>query len=235
MFKLKQIIKIAKDYVFPIFCVGCSQEGVYLCSVCEALIDKTPVYACPGCNSGNQTGDCCGSCRSESYLDNHIGAVKYEEDKIIGRIIHRFKYDYIEDYKIVFGGLIREYISICSCRFSGIDLIAPVPLHPRRFAERGFNQAELIAQDVGKSSGIPVSSDLLKRVRYTRIQARLNKDERIKNIKDAFKINKDIDIKNKNILLVDDVFTTGSTLQECAKVLKQAGASSVRGFSVARA
>jgi ComF family protein len=117
-------------------------------------------------------------------------------------------------------------------RFEDIDAIVPVPLHPRRHAERGFNQAELIAHIAADFIGKPVATTL-RRTRYTENQAKLPKEEREKNIAGAFARHRGADAAGKRVLLVDDVYTTGATMQECARVLKAAGAISVSGFAVA--
>ena len=107
-------------------------------------------------------------------------------------------------------------------------------MHPRKYAERGFNQSEKIANLLSGLSQKPVV-DSLKRNRYTNPQAKFNRQERLQNLDDAFDfIYKRDDLKDKNILLVDDVFTTGSTMQECAKILKMNNLGKVIGFSLAR-
>ena len=130
--------------------------------------------------------------------------------------------------------MIEKIISEYVCQHRGVwgdvDAIVPVPLHPRRYAERGFNQARLLADILGQKIGRPVV-DLLKRDRYTLQQAKLSREERQLNVHHAF-LNSNF---NANaVLLVDDVFTTGATMQECARVLKASGVKKVIGLSVAR-
>jgi len=114
------------------------------------------------------------------------------------------------------------------------DLVIPVPLHPHRQWERGFNQAEALARVVARGLGSEVTSDVLLRRRETIPQSQLNKEERRKNVKGAFFIQKRANLELKRILLVDDIYTTGATLQECARALLEAGAQEVKALTVAR-
>ena len=111
--------------------------------------------------------------------------------------------------------------------------IIPVPLHSARERERGFNQAALLAKLLGRTSGIPVQ-EALNRVRYTTSQTAFDRAERIENLRGAFQVRENSDVRNMRLLLVDDVLTTGSTLSECARVLKKAGALSVHAITAAR-
>ena len=116
------------------------------------------------------------------------------------------------------------------------DLIVPVPLHPKRLSQRGFNQAGLLALELGRKIKAPVSTDALVRKNQTLPQTRLKRGERLKNVKGAFEIPDDSKVRGRRILLIDDVFTTGTTLSECAKVLKRkGGASEVYALTVTRA
>jgi ComF family protein len=115
-----------------------------------------------------------------------------------------------------------------------IDVIMPVPLHRSRLRERGFNQALLLASAVGRAHGIPLSYDNLTRFRATRPQVELSGEERVQNVRGAFRLTRPADVEGKRVLLVDDVFTTGATMNECAAVLKRAGARSVVALTLAR-
>jgi ComF family protein len=116
------------------------------------------------------------------------------------------------------------------------DLIVPVPLHPRRLRERGFNQSGLLAGEFARRIKAPVSYDALRRKSQTLPQTRLNREERLRNVKGAFEISDAGKVRGRRILLVDDVFTTGTTLSECARTLKRkGGASEVHALTVTRA
>jgi ComF family protein len=115
-----------------------------------------------------------------------------------------------------------------------VDVIIPVPLHGRRLKERGFNQSALIAKGISKRLKRPLLINCLIRTRYTTPQVNLTAKEREKNIKDAFSINDSGDIQGKDIMLIDDVFTTGATVRECSKVLQKAGAGNIYVITLAR-
>lgn len=116
-----------------------------------------------------------------------------------------------------------------------IDMIMPVPLHPKRLRQRGFNQALLLAHRISMRHDIPLVYDNLARVRPTRPQVELTGEERVKNVAGAFSLRFPEIVENKHILLIDDVFTTGATMNECAAVLKSAGAEQVTACTLARA
>jgi len=113
------------------------------------------------------------------------------------------------------------------------DLIVPVPLHPVRFREREYNQAEELARLASKKTGIPFCNALV-RLRYTTSQTRFDREERMENLRNAFGIRKNTSVRGKQLILIDDVLTTGSTLEECARTLRAAGAASIRALTVAR-
>lgn len=224
---------ILRDAIFPAFCLSCEKEGSVVCAECLNRVEVNGVYACPVCHAFTGTGQCCMGCRNQSYLDQHIALYPYDEAQLGGRMIHALKYNYIEEIVESFAILVEKYWGRAGGVLFSCDYIVPVPLHPRRFAERGFNQAELISRALSYVYGVPLA-DILKRSRYTHQQARLSKQERAENVKDAFCEDIQNTLGGKAVVLVDDVFTTGSTLQECARVLKNAGAREVVGFTVAR-
>lgn len=205
-----------------------------MCSDCFVKIKTNGEEFCSICHRYNKNGATCFECKSQSFLDSHLAIMRYEEDKLVGDILRDFKYNYAEEIIKVLEKIIREYLSRNFYYFKDIDFIIAVPLHGRRLAERGFNQAELIARIVAQIIGKTVENKILWRRHYTDIQAKLNRFDRKRNVLDAFEIGSGLAVKDKNILLVDDVFTTGSTLQECAKVLKKDGARRVWGFTLAR-
>jgi ComF family protein len=114
------------------------------------------------------------------------------------------------------------------------DLIVPVPLHPARLRERGFNQAELLAKTLTQKIGVPVFA-ALERIRYTTTQTAFDRIDRTENLHNAFRLRKKVTVRELQVLLVDDILTTGSTLSECARVLREAGARSVYAVTAARA
>jgi ComF family protein len=120
------------------------------------------------------------------------------------------------------------------CPEENFDLVSPVPLHPQRQKERGFNQSELLAEDFCQTTGLALAKDLLQRVRPTIPQVMLPRQERTKNVRGAFAVSDKVGVNGKDILLIDDIATTGATLKECAKILHKAGAEKVCVLTLAR-
>jgi ComF family protein len=116
-----------------------------------------------------------------------------------------------------------------------LDMVMPVPLHPARLRQRGFNQALLLAHQMCEKNDIPLLCDNLYRVRPTRPQVELTGEERLKNVAGAFALRRPDAVKDRSVMIIDDVFTTGATLNECAAVLKEAGAAQVVALTLARA
>ncbi len=230
---LKRLIAEIKDCIFPVYCLGCSEEGKLVCTKCFKKIDPVGVFCCPRCRRRVVGGVCCDSCSRFSPLSAQISLLPYSENLLAGKIITDFKYNYLEELKLVFEDLIKIFVGKNSELLKNMDLIVPVPLHARRYAERGFNQAEIIARQLGHELKLPVAL-VLKRIVYTHQQAKLSREARIKNVAGAFELLENKLLAGKKIILVDDVFTTGSTMNECAKVLRLAGVREVVGFTLAR-
>jgi len=228
---LSFLYKTVKDTLFPVFCFGCKTEGEWVCEACFGKLDVSGVFDCPVCHASTVAGVSCVSCRDVSNIRSQISIMKYEERGLVGKMIHALKYFHAEDVKEIFDKIISQFMRENRDLLAHIDVVAPVPLHRRRYAERGFNQATLIARTVAREFDVPLD-ECVKRVRYTKQQVKLSKQGRVKNVADAFVCKKDM--SGKHVLLVDDVFTTGSTVQSCAEVILDVGASEVHGFSVAR-
>lgn len=228
-----QLVDVLKDMLFPIFCLGCKKEGVWVCPDCLRRIDTRGITHCPVCHEPQAYGVCCEQCSPYSYLSSHIAGVAYEHGALVGRIIEAFKYGYVTELVDTLMLLLDPVIGQHKSLWANISYIVPIPLHARRYAERGYNQAALLAEALGRQVDIPVYP-VLTRARYTTQQARLAKEEREANVADVFVLRSSYPCLDKDILLVDDVFTTGSTMQAAAAVLRRAGAASVAGISVAR-
>ncbi|KKQ27999.1 MAG: hypothetical protein US42_C0003G0056 [Candidatus Magasanikbacteria bacterium GW2011_GWC2_37_14] len=213
---LHGLISLIKDYIFPVYCLGCQTEGEWVCKNCYNNINAQSVF--------------CFTNLEDNFVNLLISPYLYQENELIGKIIQYFKYHYAEELEQVIFNLINKFLLENKNLFAEIDCVIPVPLHARRLAERGFNQAEVIAKILGAILNKPVLNNL-GRVRYTKQQAKLNKLARQENVASAFVVNGKI---SNNILIVDDVFTTGATTKECAKVLKQAGAKKIIAFTLAR-
>jgi ComF family protein len=242
---IKRTLQVAKlfilETIFPISCLGCQRESFWLCSDCFSRIKILDFQLCPVCeNNITEMGALCPNCRNlgKSSLDGLVATVSYE-NQIIKKLIYNLKYRFISDSseplsKLMIKALIRNDLPIP-------DLVVPVPLHPRRLRWRGFNQSRLLAKNISKNLApfleIEVL-DVLKRNKNSKPQMKIKSyQKRLQNIQNIFSFNTQFGnniLKNKKILLVDDVATTGATLQECARILKENGAKKVYGAVIAR-
>lgn len=228
-----QVINYLKDALFPFFCLACEAEGAVLCNECLNNLAVSGIFCCPGCHVPSEGGAVCAKCIDTSALAGHIALLPYQETDPVGRLIQALKYNYVEAALDPFEYLVKDFVARHPALFASIEAIVPVPLHARRYAERGFNQAELIATKVAEALHKPMIP-LLRRDKHTAQQAKLNKVERQKNVHLAFVTDTKIKNAYRSVLLVDDVFTTGSTMQECTRALRAAGVGRVVGFSLAR-
>ncbi|MBU1164252.1 ComF family protein, partial [Patescibacteria group bacterium] len=230
--KINSLTKHLWDFLFPINCVGCKTEGVWLCQSCINKINTSKNQICPVCKKISGSGKIHKSCLPSSSLDGIIAASLYKEP-IIKTAIHNYKYQGAKDISQVLSWLIVDYLNNIKTKPLGkIDLVIPVPLHKKKFLQRGFNQTAEIAQQVCNYFDWQYG-DYLLRNKYTKTQTKQNAKERQLNVNEVFQLKDNINVKGKNIVLIDDVITTGSTLQECANTLKKAGAVNVWGLAVA--
>lgn len=239
----KKISDFAIDILFPISCLSCSKESEFICDSCLKKIPLKKDQNCPICEKViTPDGKVCFNCKDRFLIDGILVASSYK-NAIVAHSIHLFKYNFVEKLAEPLGKILLN--CIMSSDLSLPDLIIPVPLHKKRLRWRGFNQAELLADFLGKNItpgfNIRVENNLLIRKKKTKPQMKIrNASERKNNIKGAFTIKKeDLKknirlIKEKRIYLIDDVATTGNTLFECAKILKKAGAKEVYAIVIAR-
>lgn len=214
-----------KDLFFPVYCAGCGKEGNWVCDECLKNIKIEKICLCPVCH--NSADGVCEKCKAVSYLDGVTALFSYREGDVISKLIKDFKYQYAVEIEDVWKKVIISY-----GRIQPDFTIVPVPLHSRRERERGFNQSKKLADILANAYGLELSDGLF-RIRYTTQQAKLSGEERRKNLYSAFAW-KTKNSAPKNVLLIDDVFTTGATMQECAKKLKENGSEKVCGFVLAR-
>jgi len=232
---IKKIINFFLDLLFPIECVGCQKENTWLCKECFKKINLNLKNFCPFCGKPARMGCICQQCLIHSPLKNIFIASFYKE-KILKQTIHTFKYQCIRDLakplsKIIINFLYQSKLNLL---FDNSYFLVPISLHRKRLFERGFNQSELLVQIIAQEFKIPVLNNVLKRKYDTRSQTKLKEKERRKNIKNAFICIQPKIIKNKNIILFDDILTTGSTLKEAANVLKKSGAKKIFGLILAK-
>ncbi len=221
----------AIDLLFPKRCVGCDREGAFLCQECLADLPRLEPPFCFLCGQpGRLMMRLCLSCWERPLEIDGIRA-PYRMDGAVREAVHALKYQYVRALAPTLGHLLAEFV--VSSDLSA-DVLVPVPLHPRRERNRGYNQSSLLARETGKIVGLPVEDRSLRRLRATASQAQsADQEERRANVADAFAAEAAL-VQGRRVLLVDDVCTTGATLEACAMALKEAGAVSVWGLALAR-
>ena len=217
------------EIIFPIRCVGCGEEGEWFCGNCVRKIQLNQKQFCPICWRENFGGKICVRC--ESPLAGIRVAASYEKNPELAKAVKTLKYKFSENLAENLAAILAR--SVSQKNYESERIISFVPLHKKRLKWRGFNQAELLAKKVSANLNLPLE-DLLIRTKNTPPQAKLNCAERIQNLKNAFEVSPELSVKNKTVILVDDISSTGSTLIECAKVLKKAGVGEVWGLVLAR-
>lgn len=216
------------DLLFPIECLSCGKEDSWVCESCWQQIRLCKSYCCPICKKGITGGQVCLKCQSKSFLNGVLVSAEYD-DKIIHNLTHYLKYKNIKE-------LAKPIAKILATTMQKIGfwdqdwVVMPVPLHKYRQRLRGFNQSELIAREIADKFNLSLDINSLKRTRYTYPQMKLSRLDRLVNVQEAFSASCDC----KKVILIDDVMTTGSTLQECAKALKKSGVKEVWAVVLAR-
>jgi len=235
---MSPVLRALLDFIYPPRCGVCGEfieEHKPMCPDCEALLPMIDHPMCIVCGTPFLGGEdhLCGDCsKMRPPFDRARAAGAYSGS--LRPAIIRFKFNHKTTLAKPLGKLMAETL-LKEFDVGGIDSIMPVPLHKKRLRWRGFNQALLLARELSALTGIWVDPHSLKRVRYTRPQTRLPLKERPENVKGAFNVSRETFVKDRSILLIDDVATTGSTLIECARVLKKAGAHRVEALTAARA
>lgn len=221
--------KALLDLVFPPRCVGCGRKGAYLCEACLGQIHFVDPPLCPRCGRSFSGWGLCSFCQRHLPLIEGIRAVAYFEGGL-REAIHPFKYQGLTALAPTLGKLMTTYFEDASF---AVEVIIPVPLHPSRVKERGYNQALLLAQELAKETGLPLWEDSLVRATPTPPQIGLTAIRRRENVRDAF-LSTDQRLAGKRVLLIDDVCTSGATLEACSVALHKPGAESVWGLVLAR-
>ena len=220
------------NLLFPPRCINCRREGEWLCAECRSRIEYVPLPICPKCGrrlANNQScAATCGDCRDVRI--DAIRSVAYSEG-VLRDAIHHFKYNGVQALAAPFGQMLYDYWQTQNIP---ADLLIPVPLHPRRLRERGYNQSLLLAEQLARRVGLPVDQAALRRVKHTRPQVGLGARERQENVADAFECVSS-SLAGQRVVLIDDVCTTGNTLEACSQALKAQGVRSVWALTLARA
>lgn len=210
------------EYIYPPTCGVCGKIcKEYICNKCRIKLRKYEIKNNHVIKIGNK----------EKHFDELLCIFKYED--IIRDIIIKYKFQNKPYLYKTFSKIILKNEKTCGF-LEKYDIIIPVPISKKRKHERGYNQTQLIAKEIAKILNIKLGNNILIKERDTKAQSELSKKERAINIKDVFKITDYKTIKNMKILIFDDIYTTGSTANECARVLKEAGAQKVGVLTIAK-
>lgn len=230
------------DLLFPCECKVCKGPLDAAKWVCKGCLSRITIINPPCCSRCGLplapsflgvSGVVCKECRRRPrYFHQASGAALYEG--VMRECIHLFKYERRMALSKPLAGLMVEFIQRHWDNVD-LDLLVPVPLHPRRKRERGFNQAEALALVIKESVGLPLDTHNLRRIRFTPSQTTLDRKERLANVRLAFQVRDKRVFVKKKVLLIDDLFTTGATINECSRMLQEAGAKEVYALTLARA
>jgi ComF family protein len=216
------------DFFLPRFCLSCNSK-----------LNFNQQVICDGCLSSIQRADKLRlefefdkKFSSEKIIDGFTSAFVFQSEGSLQSLLHELKYRMRFRVGNLLGNILAEEVNEQIKNWK-VDFIIPMPIHKLRKAERGYNQTDHIAKTFGRILSIPVKKKIVKRIKFTRSQTKLNIDERKENMRGAFKVTADKEVKSKVILILDDVITTGATVTEAGRVLKEKGASKVYACSVA--
>jgi ComF family protein len=227
-FMITDYLRAAKNILFPPLCFYCGKKikEEFLCSQCFQNIEFMHPPLCRFCSrpiEDNKTGLCKRCLYKKPSYDRVISVTFYKEPIIT--LIHLFKYknyDYLEKF---FSSLMAEHLLKIGFNFSEYDFITSVPIHPLRAKERGYNQSALLAHCLASRFRVRFRNDIIHQTIYKPSQTKLRQPQREKNIRDAFRVEKNVE--RKKIILIDDIFTTGSTVESCSLELKEKGVKTV--------
>jgi len=244
---MKELKNYILDTIFPRHCLGCGillgKEALsYVCGRCLKTILFAKSFTCAFCKSPVKNGKTCPYCIKDHFLDRLLVTTSYE-NTLAKKMLKTMKYRFVSSLADNIAGLMSKYLNkVMAAKLelnSQSSLVIPVPLHFKRLNWRGFNQAEIIGRQISDCLELDFTANALQRVKNKKPQADMpNRQSRIDNMANAFKINPNYgsrtSIVGKTVLLIDDISTTGATLDDCARVLKGAGAKEVIGFVFAR-
>ncbi|MDD4150989.1 MAG: ComF family protein [Candidatus Gracilibacteria bacterium] len=229
------LIKFIKDIITPKKCYNCGQIGYFLCPQCLEKTKKHKSY-CYLCKKESLNFKIHPTCHDDDFFLDNIIVLNHYSDKTIKKLIKNSKYynkkDIIDDFSIYLGDLLLKNIEI---EKTEDYLIIPRPMFFLKKIFRGYNQSEILAKNISKYTKINYENNLIKKIKYTKSQSKLHKSERLKNLEKSFSINKKVleKINGKTIIIVDDVVSTGTTLNEIGKILKNNGIKKVIGLVIA--
>ncbi len=233
----RALLETLRDLFFPLHCADCAApiSHGWLCPACHKDLEWIEAPRCDTCShpfDGTMDDFVCVNCRGRAFhFDCAVAPLRSRGS--LREIVHRFKYG----RELWLVQPLADFLEkgLADSRLAGrtFDGVIGVPLHPRRKREREFNQSEVLGKELAKRTGWQYL-DALERLRYTVTQTHFDRDHRMQNLRNAFRVRQNAPVSGKNLLLVDDILTTGSTLDECARTLLEAGAQSICALTVAR-
>ena len=231
---VRKLWSLVMDLIYPPRCPICDElllPGRLICPECLPKLSyvKKPRCLICGKHINDPAYEYCLDCRKKPHYYKEGRALL--EYRSIAPSMYRFKYAGRREYARFYGRQIAYHLKDVIEEWD-VDALVPVPIHRSRRIQRGYNQAEVLAKEIGFYLGIPVETHLLKRVKKTLPQKLLDDRQRQNNLKNAFKIGRN-DVKCKSTIVIDDIYTTGSTIDHCAKVLKQHGVERIYYISIA--
>ena len=250
LFLIRRLGSYLLNLIFPLRCVGCQRSGQLFCDACAQEVPAAPAQqVCHLCRQSLPAdpaalGKPCAGCQNPLIFVRSAALHTYP----LRPAIHALKYRNTEDQPsdpvnylraVEIARKLTNYLHATAMEapwpaiMAGLDGVVPVPLHVEKMSKRGYNQAGLLAEDLASRSAVPFLDGALGRVNATRSQVGLTALERLENMKGAFQAAPE-QVQGKSLLLVDDVYTTGATMRECAAALRRAGASTVFGLALAR-
>lgn len=235
------VIDYILKLIFPDRCIFCGKptklysDNPNVCESCAENVHEIYIENCIKCGKKleNHSNPYCSECQSMSYIcTDGVSVFHYNN---IRKAIFHFKYSGYKTDGLILGKYMADCLTSCNNKnFLNVDVIVPVPISGRKEKKRGFNQTAIIAERLDTELGINCCKDMLRRVKDTVPQSKLTGTERKYNVMNVFEFNDNYSVEGKNILLVDDIFTTGSTIEECARTLLCAGADKVYFVTLAR-
>lgn len=228
------------DFIFPQKCLGCGEENGYLCPVCKEELEFIREQCCPICRKKNGDGKFCLRKCADSFAFNQLlVCLQYSKKNLISKLVVQFKYRFSQELSVILGKIMKHQLANFSQSLRSVGeniLVVPVPLSPERLRYRGFNQSWLLAKYLVENFSGMELCDCLGRKDGAERQAGKTRRERLKNFEGDFFYKEKFGavLEDNNVILVDDIATTCTTLNECAKVLKASGADQICGLVLAR-
>lgn len=232
---LNKYIQAVKNILYPRLCFSCEKKisTGYLCLECQDRIEYLVPPLCRICSSPlrQENRSLCPNCaKKDSPLKKAVSITAYKEPMV--RLLHLFKYknyDYLGEF---FSHLMIRHLLKIKLDLSSYELIVPVPMRPFKRKERGYNQAKLLAKQISNHFQIPLRDDIIYQKKNKPSQTKLRKHQREEAMEGIFEAKEDL--KDKNVVLIDDILTTGSTLRECALALKERGAKQIIAITLSK-